>query len=136
MQLVIVMDGGLIQGVFADTPECRYAVIDLDVEDLDRKQLSLTPYGEKCLLSVGDAECDPAYVAQAFEHWQHGGVPPGAALEMVDALAAAVESHDNWRQCSDTREALAVWSETAERARGILTRLQPPEHRKGAPGNG
>ena len=42
MRIVIVLEGCLLQGVFADAPGCQYAIIDLDTDGVDRDRLCLT----------------------------------------------------------------------------------------------
>ena len=123
MRIVIVMEKCLVQGVFADAPECRYAVVDLDTEGLDRDRLKLSPSGRECTIDIDDAECDPGYVDRVFRCRETGGVSPELVIDMAAALAEVIASHDNWRNCSDTRKALDVWSETVDNARGVLNRV-------------
>ena len=123
MRIVIVLEGCLVQGVFADAPGCQYAVIDLDTGGADRHRLCLTPQGRECAVSTDEAVCDPTYVDQIFHRQQTGGVPAGLVVEMAGALANVVASHDNWHHCSDPREALSVWSETVDKVRRILGRV-------------
>ena len=123
MRIVIVMEKCLVHGVFADAPDCRYAVIDLDTEGVDRDQLKLSPKGRECTIDIDDAECDPGYVDRVFRCRETGGVPPELALDMAAVLAAVIASHDNWRDCSDQQEALNVWTETVDKARHVLDRV-------------
>ena len=136
MRIVIVMEECLVQGVFADAPGCRYAVIDLDTEGVDRDQLKLSPKGRECTIDIDDAECDPGYVDRVFRCRETGGVPPELVLDMAAVLAAVIASHDNWRNCSDTRDALGVWSETVDKARDVLNRVTGLANEQEEPTNG
>lgn len=136
MRIVIVLEGCLLQGVFADAPGCQYAIIDLDTDGVDRDRLCLIPQGRECTLTTDEAVCDPAYVGQVFRCQQAGGVPAELVVDMAGALANVVASHDNWRHCSDVREALNVWSEAADRARRVLSRVSGSESGEEGRSNG
>ena len=123
MRIVIVMEKCLVQGVFADASGCRCAVIDLDTEGVDRDRLMLSPNGPECTIEIDDAECDPGYVERVFSCRETDGVSPELVIDMAAALAEVIASHDNWRDCSDHREALNVWSETVDKARSALDRV-------------
>jgi len=136
MRIVIVMEKCLVQGVFGDAPGCRYALIDLDTEGVDRDRLTLSPKGRECTIDIDDAECDPGYVEHVFRCRETGGVPPELVLDMAAALAEVIASHDNWRDCSDTREALNVWSGTVDKARHVLNRVTGVANEQEDPSNG
>ena len=136
MRIVIVLEGCLVQGVFSDAPACRYATIDLDTDGVDRDRLSLTPQGRECTLTVDETACDPAYVNSVFRCRQMGGVPADLVVDMAGALASVVASHDNWRHCSDVREALNIWSETVDRARCVMSRVSAPDDGEEGKSNG
>ena len=130
MRIVIVMEKCLVQGVFADAPGCRYAVIDVDTEGVDRDRLCLRPQGRECTIEIGEAERDPCYIDRVFSCRETSGVPSALVLDMAAALAEVVASHDNWRDCSDVGEALEVWTETATKARGGLARVSGTQSRE------
>ena len=130
MRIVIVMEKCLVQGVFADAPGCRYAAIDLDTEDVDRGRLCISPQGRECTIEIGEAERDPCCIDRVFRCRETDGVPPELVVDMAAALAEIIASHDNWRDCSDTREALNVWSETADKARRVLARVSGTQSRE------
>ena len=136
MRIVIVLEGCLVQGVFADAPSCKYAIIDLDTNGVDRDRLCLTPQGRECTLSTDEATCDPAYVDQVLGYRPTGGVPAELVVEMAGALASVAASHDNWRHCSDVREALNIWSETVDCARRVLSRVSASENGEEGKSNG
>ena len=123
MRIVIVMEKCLVQGVFADAPGCRYAIIDLDTAGVDRDRLRLSPQGHECTIEIGQAEHDPGYVDRVFHCRATGGVASELVVEMAGALASVVASHDNWRHCSDQREALAVWTENVDKVRRVLAKV-------------
>ena len=136
MRIVIVMEECLVQGVFADAPGCRYAVIDLDTEGVDRDQLKLSPKGRECTIDIDEAECDPCYIDRVFRCRKTGGVPPELVIDMATALAEVIASHDNWRDCSDQQEALNVWTETVDKARHVINRVTGVDHEQEDPSHG
>jgi len=123
MRIVIILEGGLVRDVWTDRPECNYAVVDLDIDGLEPERISKTPLGQDCHLRVDRAGYDPDYVRQVFHGEQPPGVSPELVLDMAAVLAEVIASHDNWRDCSDQREALAVWSETVNKARHVINRI-------------
>ena len=135
MRIVIVMEKCLVQGVFADAPRCRYAVVDLDTEGIDRGRVKLSPKGRECTIDIDGVECDPGYVEHVFRCRESNGVPPELVLDMAAALAEVIASHDNWRDCSDTREALGAWSEAVDNARGVLAKITDVQENKEEPTN-
>ena len=96
-RIVIEMQECLVQGVFADAPGCRYAVVDFDTHGVDRDRLCMSPEGRECTIAIDDAECDPGCVEHLFRYRDSGGVPPELVIDMVAVLAEVIASHDNWR---------------------------------------
>ena len=45
-----------------------------------------------------------------------------AAPALLEALETVIESHDEWRDCSDWSEALKVWTETVTLARTTIAK--------------
>ena len=53
-------------------------------------------------------------------------VRPRSAPDPMAVLADIVAAHDNWRHCSDMREALSVWSDSVKKARRLLKAVHKP----------
>ncbi len=136
MRIVIVMEKCLIQAVFADVPDSRCAIADLDTDGIDPDRLLLTPHGRECTIEFEEPECEPRCVERVFESEHIGDVPRVAVLQMASALADIIASHDNWRECADQCEALRVWSETVGKARRALDRTTGLPARQEEPSDG
>lgn len=136
MRIVIILEGGLVRDIWTDLPECECAVIDLDVADLQPDRITKTPHGQDCYFHTDEVGYGPEYVAQVFGMQGLPGVPPDLVLDMAAALAEIIASHDNWRDCSDMREALAVWTETVNKARRVINRVTGVDHEQEDPSNG
>ena len=124
MRVAIVMEGGLVQEVITDIPKCAYAVLDRDSEGVEPEWLRRDPADRHaCTIETGEAEAEPDYVAAVFGAAGATAVPTDTEPEPLALLADIVAAHDNWRDCSDTRESLNVWSESVNKARRAVRHL-------------
>jgi hypothetical protein len=126
MRIAIVMEGALVQQVFADAPGCTYATVDRDTEGVEPDRLSSDPADRReCTIETGEAETDREYVAAVFAAAGMDAVRSRPKSDPMAILADIVAAHDGWRDCSDMREALGVWSDSLKKARRLLRERAP-----------
>jgi hypothetical protein len=93
----------------------EYVVLEL-IESVDQGM-----YMVVCDRRVGDLA--PRQIAFSVAASTEFDVLPTQEEALLQAARNAVESHDNWRDCSDTRESLKVWTETADALRTALLEI-------------
>ena len=126
MRIAIVLEGALVQQVLTDTPGCTYAVVDRDTQGVEPDRLRRDPADQRvCTIEAGETEADRGYVAAVFRAAGTDAVRPRAKPDPMAVLADIVAAHDSWRDCSDFREALSVWSDSVKKARRLVRASAP-----------
>ena len=121
-KVVVVLNGGLIDEVWIDTPGTRVLVLDTDKDAADTT-LHISPDGRPCFVHEADAALLPKPVEYAFETADTHGL----SAEAAEALVSGMGEIYGLLAAGSESEALEIAKRTLRLINGELAGFYPED---------
>ena len=141
-RVVVNVYGGVVQDVFCSDPHARAAIVDWDNEGRDPSEDGIVEVqmedGGKTPACVADYPTQPLKnlpgtdvekalrAAKLAEDWFAPSKPePSSDSDLLAMCRQVADTAENWADCFDMKEAMAVFKELGQKCRAAVDRYSP-----------